>query len=87
MGVAHIDANTGRGDAGRVGAVFHALQDVAEHDQPGLIGKGQRPQQHSLDDGEDGGGGADAEGQRQHRGQRESRRLEQLTQRIAHVLQ
>jgi len=38
----------------------------------------QGPQQHALDDGEDGRVGADAEGKRQHRNQRHAGGLEKL---------
>ena len=86
-GIAHIGANAGGGDGRRAGAVLRAFHDIAKRDQLGLIGKRQRPEQHTFHDGEDGRGGADAEGQREDRGQCESGRLAQLTQRIAHVLQ
>ena len=46
--------------------------EVADHDQPVGRGKWQGAQKNALDDGEDGGGGTDAEGQREHRGQRKS---------------
>ena len=52
------------------------------HDAVGL-GVGQRPQQHPVDDAEDGGVGPDAEAERQDEGQDEARRLGQAPDRRA----
>ena len=57
-----------------------------DHDQ--LIGLGIRHgrKQRGIDHGEDGGVGADAEGQRKHSCDGEARRLAQLPQRVAQIL-
>ena len=55
------------------------------HDAVGL-GVGQRPQQHAVDDAEDGGVGADAEAERQDEGEREPRHAGQRAQREADVV-
>src|SRR5204862_3309262 len=47
--------------------------------------EGQRPQQHGVDDAEDGGVGADAEREDGDDGQRERRRPEQRSEAIAKV--
>ena len=44
--------------------------------EPRVIAIGQRLQQHAVDDGEDRGGGADAERQREHGERAEHRRLD-----------
>jgi Skp family chaperone for outer membrane proteins len=51
------------------------------------IGDRKRAQQDALDQREDGRVGADAERQRDDRGEREARRLAQLAQRVADVVE
>ena len=46
----------------------------------------QRPQQHGVDDAEDGGIGADAERERQHRDGGEAGRAAQTSDRVPHVV-
>ena len=47
---------------------------------------GQRPQQHAVDDGEDGGVDADGEGEREKSGDREARRTHHQSHRVAEIL-
>jgi hypothetical protein len=58
----------------------------AHRDQPIRIRKRQRPEHDRADDAEHGGIGADAEGQREHRGNGERGRSPQRSPRIAEVL-
>ena len=51
----------------------------------GIRGDRDRPEQHGLDPREDGGVGADAEAERQDRGERQPGILEQRPDRIANV--
>ena len=60
---------------------------VEQHDQPIGIVIRQRPQQHAVDDGEDGGVGADAERERQHGDEREAGLPAQHARGVAKVLQ
>ena len=59
---------------------------VDHHDAIGIIER-QGPQQHGIDEGEHGAGGADAEGERRHRGQRESAIPDEATGRELEILQ
>ena len=75
----------------RRGALIHHLQvdalaAVIQADQPLGLGEGQRLQQHAVDDAEDGGGGADAERQRQDRDDGESGLRDEPAARVADVL-
>ena len=56
------------------------------HETSGLVIR-QRPQQHTVDDGEDGGVGADAEREGQRRDERESRLAPQHARGVADVLE
>ena len=67
------------GDAGLGIGVVHAHQPVGG-------GEGERPEQHRVDDGEDGQVGADAERQGGESGDREARRLAHQADGIAQVL-
>ena len=61
--------------------------DVADADDAVGLGNGQRPQQHGVDDGEDGGVGAQADGERQDDGGAEARVLDEqpeLARDVAH---
>ena len=40
-----------RRDTGCIRAILYTLKPIAERGQPGLIGKRQGPQQHTLNDG------------------------------------
>jgi hypothetical protein len=53
--------------------------------EAGIISIGQRLQQHAVDDGEDRGGGADAERQREHGQRREDGCLHRKPQRVTNV--
>ncbi len=59
---------------------------MAHIDQPLRLGEGKRPQQHAVDDAEDGGRSANADRQRQHRDSREPRLLREHTRGIPKVL-
>ncbi|MNC87501.1 hypothetical protein D3C83_32300 [compost metagenome] len=61
----------------------HALVDDVE---PFRVAIGKRPQQHGVEDAEDGGIGADADRERQRGGERESRRAPQRAGGILEVL-
>ena len=65
------------------GHVEHALHRelAVEDDERARVAIGQRPQQHAVDDAEDGGVGADAERQRDNRRRRHARRPAQHAQR------
>ena len=56
-----------------------------DHHQPLGILITHRPQQHRVDEAEDGAIGADAERERQHGDGREDRRLQQRAQRMAKI--
>jgi hypothetical protein len=62
-----------------------ALEPIAQRDKAAWLKERQRPQKHAFNDGEDGGGRANAESERDYRGQSEPRRPLQLTQRKASV--
>jgi len=79
-------ANPDRGDARRLAAFGSAFDDVAERNQSARIGKGQRSQQHTFDNGKYRRRSRDAEGQRNYCGQRERGRFAPLAQRVAQVL-
>jgi hypothetical protein len=55
-------------------------QLIPDHDQPLGFWKGQRPQQYGVHDTENGGVGADAEGEREHHHGREAGILPQLAE-------
>ena len=59
---------------------------VPQHDELAGAVEGQRPEQGRFDDGEEGGVGADPEGQRQDGGRREGRFPPEDPQRLAHVM-
>ena len=59
---------------------LNTLQVIGEHHQAIGIGEGQWTQQDSFDDGEDRGGGADAEREHEDGGDGEAERLLQLAE-------
>ena len=63
-----------------------ALVPVQEHDQTARIAIGQRPQQHSIDHGEDGRRRPDAEGQGENRDAAERRLEPQRATSVAQIL-
>ncbi len=72
--------------------VLHAAVDaavlvVADADELAGLHHRQRLEQHGMDEGEDGSGGADAESQRKDGGDGKAGRLEELAQRVANVFQ
>ena len=69
-----------------VGLARRSVQHQRRH-QAVRLGKRQRAQQYGVDQAEDGGGGADAQGQGQNGGQREGGTLAQLAYGKAKVLQ
>ena len=58
---------------------------VLDGGQPSGLGKRQRLEQQRVDDGEDRGVDADADGQRDEGDEREARRLAQHAERVAQV--
>jgi len=69
--------------AGGCGAIRH---EQVDHHQLVRLREGQRLQQQCVDEGEDRGVGADAEGERDDRDQGEDRRLDERANRVANVL-
>jgi hypothetical protein len=67
-------------------AVLGPLARVHAHELPGPL-DGERPQEERVDEAEDDGVDADAQGERADGGQREAGRLHELAQRITNVLQ
>ena len=70
-------------DARGCGAIRH---EQVDHHQIVRLREGQRLQQQRVDEGEDRGVGADAEGERDDRDQGEDRRLDERANRVANVL-
>ena len=69
-----------------LGAALHAaVVAVADAVEPGRVADRQRPQHHRVDQREDRGRAADADGQRQHRGDGEDAGGPELPQRVADV--
>ena len=62
---------------GDTGVVRGLTTYPAHGDEPALLSPSQRAQQHRVDDAEDGGGRADAQRQRRHRGGSEAGRAQQ----------
>ena len=60
---------------------------LPDRHHPGGIAERQRPQQDRVDDREDGGVGADAEGERQHDDRGEAGTLPHQAQRVAKILE
>src|SRR6266576_281390 len=60
---------------------------LSQHEQPILLGKGQRPEQHTVHDAEHGGVGADGECQGQDPSGREAGTLAERPDRVAEVLE
>ena len=75
--VGHLAAVQVIGDAVRAAVDAHAGVEVVHRHQPLGLRERQPPQNHVLEDRENGGIGADREGQRQQRRGRESALLEQ----------
>ena len=79
MRIASVVLNVGSGDPGfAVTSHIGTLQNVAQRDQPVGMRKGKRPQQDALNDREDGGGGPNSQGEHEHGGRSEARRLQQM---------
>ena len=67
--------------------VDRSVRHFLEHrDEPAGIGVGRRTDQHRVDDGEHGGVGADADGERGHGDGREAGTAPQAAQAVPHVL-
>ena len=60
---------------------------LLKNDEAVRVGIGKRAEEHVVDEGEDGGGGADAEGQRQDDGEGEAGCIAQLANGIAQILE
>jgi hypothetical protein len=74
--VARVVDDVRTGDAGFViAADLRTLDGVGEDDELLRMREGEGAQEHAFDDGEDGGGGADAEGQHEDGGERETGRF------------
>src|ERR1700678_2127430 len=82
MVVAGEADHIGRRNIDGVELVFNAL---VQADNAVRLIEGQWPQQHGFNDGIDSSYAADADGQRQHSGQSEARRLAQLAQAEAKI--
>jgi hypothetical protein len=65
----------------------HRRRPVPERGQPLGLAEGQRPQRDAVDDAEDGGGGADAERDREDRRGGEAGLLAQHARAVAQVLE
>jgi hypothetical protein len=77
--VARVVEDVRAGDAGFViAADLRTLDGVGEDDELLRMREGEGAQEHTFDDGEDGGGGADAEGQHEHGGERETGRFGEM---------
>ena len=63
----------------------HREQHALDERQPIRLGIRQRPEQNAVGQAEDGGAGADDERERDQRGEREHRRLEQHADAVAHI--
>ena len=59
---------------------------LPDDDELAAVGVGEGLEEDAVDDAEDGGGGADAQGQGEDRGEREAGRLPQLPERIEQIL-
>ena len=62
-----------------------AARRLFDHHELVAVRVGQRPQQELIDDGEDSGVAADAEGQRQDHSERKARAAPQATSRVSDV--
>jgi hypothetical protein len=77
--VARVVEDVRTGDAGFViAADLRTLDGVGEDDELLRVREGEGAQEHTFDDGEDGGGGADAEGQHEDGGERETGRFGEM---------
>ncbi len=64
---------------------FRRRPALGDADESIGLGIRQRLQQHGVDNAQDGGGGADAERERQHGSEGESRRASQPADRVGHI--